>query len=155
MNVNAVDFIQAMLAPGIMISACGLLILGMNNKYSLIVNRIRLLDDELRRLAYPDKELLTHQRERMENISEQLGLFNRRVFFVRNTVVLYSVAVAFFILTSVLIGIEIATGADLQMFSVILFLTGMISVLAGIVYAVMEVTRGYRIVTLELSGPLK
>ncbi|MBK6682755.1 MAG: DUF2721 domain-containing protein [Ignavibacteriales bacterium] len=35
------SLIQAMLAPGIMISACGLLILGMNNKYSLVVNRIR------------------------------------------------------------------------------------------------------------------
>ncbi|MBK8662785.1 MAG: DUF2721 domain-containing protein [Ignavibacteriales bacterium] len=38
--------IQAMLAPGIMISACGLLILGMNNKYSLVVNRIRTLNEE-------------------------------------------------------------------------------------------------------------
>ncbi|MBK7267803.1 MAG: DUF2721 domain-containing protein [Ignavibacteriales bacterium] len=40
------SLIQAMLAPGIMISACGLLILGMNNKYSLVVNRIRTLNEE-------------------------------------------------------------------------------------------------------------
>lgn len=155
MNVNAVEFIQAMLAPGIMISACGLLILGMNNKYSLIINRVRLLDDELRRLAYPEKELPTHQKERMQNVSEQLALFHRRVFFVRNTVILYSVAVAFFILTSVLIGVEIGTGIGLQSVLMVVFLLGMLSVLAGIVFAVMEVVRGYRIVSLELSGPLK
>ncbi|MBK8662836.1 MAG: DUF2721 domain-containing protein [Ignavibacteriales bacterium] len=45
------SLIQAMLAPGIMISACGLLILGMNNKYSLVVNRIRTLNEEKRKFA--------------------------------------------------------------------------------------------------------
>jgi hypothetical protein len=39
-----------MLAPGIMISVCWLLIPGMNNKYSLKVNRIRPLNEEKRRL---------------------------------------------------------------------------------------------------------
>ena len=155
MDIQVVDFIQAMLAPGIMISACGLLILGMNNKYSLIINRIRLLDEELRRLSYPEKELLPHQKERMVNINEQLGLFHLRVFFVRNTVVLYSVAVAFFILTSILIGVQMGTGLNFELVAVISFLLGMISVLAGIIFAVKEVLRGYRIVNLELSGPNK
>ncbi len=155
MDIQAVDLIQTMLAPGLMVSACGLLILGMNNKYSLIINRIRLLDEELRRLSYPEKELLPYQKERLINVNEQLGLFHRRVFFVRNAVVLYSVAVAFFILTSVFIGIEMGTGVHFQMAAIIVFLLGMISVLIGVIYAVNEVIRGYRIVTLELSGPLK
>ena len=46
---SIVQIIQLMLAPGLMISACGLLLLGMNNKYSLIVNRIRLLNEERRK----------------------------------------------------------------------------------------------------------
>jgi hypothetical protein len=46
LNFTSVDLIQAMLAPGIMISACGLLLLGTNNKYSLVVNRIRVLEEE-------------------------------------------------------------------------------------------------------------
>lgn len=44
--ISIVEVIQLMLAPGLMISACGLLLLGMNNKYSLVVNRIRLLNEE-------------------------------------------------------------------------------------------------------------
>jgi len=47
---NIVEVIQLMLAPGLMISACGLLLLGVNNKYSLVVNRIRLLNDEKRKI---------------------------------------------------------------------------------------------------------
>jgi len=40
--------IQLMLAPAVMISACGLLLLGINNKHSSITNRIRLLNEERR-----------------------------------------------------------------------------------------------------------
>ncbi|HEX9739900.1 MAG TPA: DUF2721 domain-containing protein [Ignavibacteriaceae bacterium] len=45
-SFSITEVIQLMLAPGIMISACGLLLLGMNNKYSLVVNRIRILNEE-------------------------------------------------------------------------------------------------------------
>ncbi len=47
---NIVEVTQLKLAPGLMISACGLLLLGMNNKYSIVVNRIRVLNDEKRKL---------------------------------------------------------------------------------------------------------
>ena len=49
-KISIIEVIQLMLAPGIMISACGLLILGINNKYSMVVNRIRLLNEERRRI---------------------------------------------------------------------------------------------------------
>ena len=55
MEVPIVQLIQGMLAPGLMISACGLLLLGMNNKYSLVVNRIRLLNEEKRKIFHHGK----------------------------------------------------------------------------------------------------
>ena len=51
--MNSEDFytiIQLMLAPAVMISACGLLLLGITNKHTSITNRIRLLNEEKRRL---------------------------------------------------------------------------------------------------------
>ncbi len=51
MKASAIQIIRAMLAPGVMVSACGLLLLGMNSRYSLIVNRIRLLTQEGRQLG--------------------------------------------------------------------------------------------------------
>ena len=44
-TVTAIQAIQAILAPALGISAVGLLLLGLTNRYSNIVNRIRLLND--------------------------------------------------------------------------------------------------------------
>ena len=49
--VTAIQAIQAILAPALGISAVGLLLLALMNRYSTIVNRIRLLNDEKRRFA--------------------------------------------------------------------------------------------------------
>ena len=47
--------IQAILTPALMISACGLLLLGLNNRYAIVISRIRVLNDEKRRkLADPE-----------------------------------------------------------------------------------------------------
>jgi len=51
MKAPAIQIIQAMLAPEVMVSACGLLLPGMNCRYSIIINRIRLLKQEGRRLG--------------------------------------------------------------------------------------------------------
>ena len=55
--------IQAILTPALMISACGLLLLGLNNRYAIVISRIRMLNDEKRRkLADPegiDREEIT------------------------------------------------------------------------------------------------
>ncbi|MEE9450994.1 MAG: hypothetical protein V3V72_13175 [Ignavibacteriaceae bacterium] len=47
---NIVEVIQLMLAHGLMISAYGLLLPGMNNKYSIVFNRIRVLNNEKRKV---------------------------------------------------------------------------------------------------------
>ncbi len=74
MKISIVEVIQLMLAPGIMISACGLLLLGMNNKYSLVVNRIRLLNEEKRRLftRAGERDFNYEENIRLESISVQL-----------------------------------------------------------------------------------
>mgnify|MGYP002395737241 FL=1 len=150
--MSIVAIIQSMLAPGIMISACGLLLLGMNNKYSIVVNRIRLLDDEKRKLksvtGAPQQNPTSEGR--LMSITMQLEKFAYRVKLVRNAVLSYSLAVAFFIISSLLIGLNFAiTGANIFIIVVILFLTGMLSVLIGVIFAAMEVIKGYEIVRIE------
>ncbi len=150
--MSIVAIIQSMLAPGIMISACGLLLLGMNNKYSIVVNRIRLLDDEKRKLksvtGAPQQNPTSEGR--LMSITMQLEKFAYRVKLVRNAVLSYSLAVAFFIISSLLIGLNFAiTGVNIYIMVVILFLTGMLSVLIGVIFAAMEVIKGYEIVRIE------
>lgn len=153
LDFTSVDLIQAMLAPGIMISACGLLLLGTNNKYSLVVNRIRVLEEEKRKLvSLKNKQPLEdEQNRRLNSIHMQVERFAYRIKLVRNTVFFYTMGVAFFILASLSIGGDFfLSQIELQSLSVALFLAGMISVLAGVIHAAREVWKGYEIVKIEI-----
>ena len=154
MEITIVNIIQAMLAPGIMISACGLLLLGANNKYSLVINRIRILDEEIRKLR--DMKLqgtINKEHEsRLHNIELQTAMLVKRFLIIRNTLLSYLIAVAFFIITCLAIGLQFsAKSINLHNVVIMLFLAGMISVLVGIIYAVIEVIKGYRILQTETN----
>lgn len=152
---SIVEIIQLMLAPGIMISACGLLLLGMNNKYSLVVNRIRLLNEERRKAIHKttdDKNFNYQESQRLQSISMQISKLVYRVGLVRNAVLAYTAAVALFVLTSLLIGFGFLFDlTKLNSFITILFLLGMISVLCGVIFAAYETYKGYEIVNFEVK----
>jgi len=155
MDFSIVNIIQAMLAPGLMISACGLLLLGINNKYSLVVNRIRQLTDEKRKLTkYPRIEPLhPDEQNRLDNITLQIDMFAFRVTLVKNAVFSYSIAVAFFILSSLMIGLKYQVAAEwVSDLAVILFLTGMLTVFIGVLFAAREIRKGHQIVKIEISN---
>ena len=152
---SIVEIIQLMLAPGLMISACGLLLLGMNNKYSLVVNRVRLLNEERRRSLnkMQDKDLNPQENIRFESISQQLEKLVFRVRLVRNAVLSYTIAVALFVITSLLIGIGYLFDITrLNSFITILFLLGMVSVFCGVIFAAYETYKGYEIVKFEVDS---
>jgi uncharacterized membrane protein len=151
---SIVEIIQLMLAPGIMISACGLLLLGMNNKYSLVVNRIRLLNEERRKTIHKtdDKNFNYQENQRLESISMQITRLVYRVKLVRNAVLCYTVAVALFVLTSLSIGFGFLLElTKLNTIVTILFLLGMVSVLCGVIFAAYETYKGYEIVNFEVK----
>jgi len=149
---SIVQVIQLMLAPGIMISACGLLLLSMNNKYSLVVNRIRLLNEEKRRYIAKagEREFNYEENIRLQSISVQLQALVFRVRLVRNAVLFYTVAVALFVMTSLFIGVQYLFDLHTLSFMItLLFLLGMICVLSGVIYAAYESIKGYQIIRLE------
>lgn len=143
-----------MLAPGLMISACGLLLLTTNNKYSFVVDRIRLLNEEKRQILWGknEKEISPEEKLRLQNVMEQLQLFFRRIGFIRNAVLSYTVAVVLFIITSILIGLTYIFTYDLSGIALLTFLFGMLSVLIGSIYMAREIVWGYRIVEIEIKS---
>ena len=155
MDTPIVQLIQGMLAPGLMISACGLLLLGMNNKYSLVVNRIRLLNEEKRKVFHQEK-IDDNDSNRLSNIELQISHLIERISLVRNAVFSYSLAVALFIVSSVLIGLTINSRTNsFDWLIVAFFYAGMLAVFVGIVFAAIEVWKGYRIVKIEISEVYK
>ena len=154
-SFSIIEVIQLMLAPGIMISACGLLLLGMNNKYSLVVNRIRILNEEKRRFVTKaaEKDFSYDETIRLESISRQLSALTYRAKLVRNAVFFYTTAVASFVLTSLFIGVQyLGEFQSLNFIITTLFLIGMIAVLAGVIFAAYETIKGYQIIHLEVKS---
>lgn len=159
MNMSSefiVKMIQFMLAPAVMISACGLLLLGVGNRYSSIANRIRLLNDERRRLILKirdGKELDFIESNRLASLIKQLDQLFNRLGYVKNCVVFYSIGIFLFVLTSFLIGLdlifEFKSGTVLM---VITFISGMISVGMGILFALKEIIKGHKIVEIEIKA---
>jgi hypothetical protein len=153
-QISIVQVIQLMLAPGLMISACGLLLLAMNNKYSLVVNRIRLLNEEKRRFIskVSGKEFNYEETVRVESISLQILKLAFRARLVRNAVLSYTIAVALFVITSLLIGFKFIFDLEkLGSIITVLFLVGMMAVLAGVIFAAYETIKGYEIIQLEVK----
>jgi len=147
MNETLIKIIKGMLAPGVMISACGLLLLGMNNKYSLVVNRIRILNNEFRDWEADGKE-------RRDSILLQLSLLIDRMRLIRNTVWLYTIGIAMFIFSIFSLGLYMFYRESF-VFSITaftFFIVAILSVLFGIFYAAKEVLLGYRILRIETKN---
>ncbi|WP_342678703.1 DUF2721 domain-containing protein [Methanofollis sp. UBA420] len=146
--MTTADIIQTMLAPGLMISACGLLILGMNNKYSLVFNRIRLLDEEKRKSSRCGDEDPVHR----QNVCAQLAELGVRARRERNAIICYSTAVAAFVVTSFMIGLSDVQGLPaLSLLTILSFLVGMVLVLAGVLFAAQEALMGYEIICIDMK----
>jgi len=154
--VTAIQAIQAILAPAVGISAVGLLLLVLNNRYSTIINRIRLLNDEKRKfsrhlgekgdLAYPDNI-------RFMSITKQTEGLLIRSRIIRNSILSMQAAVGLFVLTSVTIALNMfAATLFFKTVPLFIFVVGMISVFVGIVFYGIEVYSSYKIILLEVRG---
>jgi hypothetical protein len=147
MKISLIQIIQAMLVPGVMVSACALLLLGVSNKYSMIASRIRLLKDEERKIR---GRIGGSDGERADNIAAQLPRMMERLRLVRNTVFAYSIGIGLFIVSSLFLGMQFLSASKLiQAGIVATFLAGMICVFAGVVHNVIEIYKGYEIVRIE------
>jgi len=148
MQETIIDIIKGMLAPGIMISACGLLLLGMNNKYSLVINRIRTLNYEFREL--------NNNKARRDCILTQLPLLIKRMRLIKNAVWLYTIAIALFLFAIFCIGMCLLEQNLIiyQIPAVILFVIALVAVLIGVLFAAQEVLLGYKILKIETRNIL-
>ncbi len=154
--VTAIEAIQAMLAPAVGISAVGLLLLALTNRYSTLINRIRLLNEEKRRLVKIIAEQgdlnYTDQTRYMSVVNQGKELLLRSTY-LRNAILSMQSAIGMFVLTSALIGVNIfVTTEVLRDAPLITFIVGMIAVFVGILYSATDVIRSLRIVLLEVKA---
>jgi hypothetical protein len=151
-----IKIIQLMLAPAVMINACGLLLLGINNKYSSMMSRIRVLNEEKRRYMIrikDSKELDYFETTRFQSIAKQINVLQNRLKLIRNSILSLTIGLFLFILTSVLIGVEAFIGLNVTKYIFITtFALGMVSVAIGLIYILTDTMRAYNIINLDIKA---
>ncbi|PLX24381.1 MAG: DUF2721 domain-containing protein [Ignavibacteria bacterium] len=145
--------IQAILTPALMISACGLLLLGLNNRYAIVVSRIRLLNDEKRRkLADPegiDREYIDALR--FESVMRQIPSLLTRANYLRRSLLCLWIGVICYVLSSILLGAGLFLGMNVANLAVWIFLFGLLSAVCGVVFALLDIYLAYRVLKLEVE----
>ena len=150
--IEAIQAIQAILAPAVMITGVALLLLTFNARHSSLVNRIRLLDDEERELLRRRPKLDKIETLRLKSIKNQLDLLLSRLLYVRNGMLCLLLAAIFFVLTSFSIGLayfSVSTGLTQTMIN-FTFIPGMLLVLIGVLFLAIEVYISYRVIEIEV-----
>jgi hypothetical protein len=155
-DVSAIQAIQAILAPALGISAVGLLLLGLTNRYSTLINRIRLLNSEKRNLArtfVKQEQLEYRDNMRFVSIGQQIIELLRRARMLRNAVLSMQIAIAMFVVSSATIGLNLfVTSRAMQLVPLIAFVLGMFAMLAGIVWAAIDVRQSFRVILIEVEA---
>jgi hypothetical protein len=149
--VNAIQAIQGSLAPAVMITGVALLLLTFNARHSTLVNRIRLLNNEKRGLGSRLRGSGEKERLRRKSIDNQIALLLPRLKYVRNGILCHMLALIFFVLTSLLIGLGYSSPPQsLTIFINGTFIAGMFLVLCGVVYIALELFVSYRVIMVEI-----
>lgn len=129
-----------------------MLLLTFNARHSSLVNRIRLLDDEERKLLRRRPKLDKIETLRLKSIKTQLDLLLSRLLYVRNGMICLLLAATFFVLTSFSIGLayfSASTGLTQTMIN-FTFIPGMLLVLIGVLFLAIEVYISYRVIEIEV-----
>jgi hypothetical protein len=153
-KLSVIQAIQLILAPGVMISACGLLLLSISNKFTSVLNRIRALTEEKRKILVVStgRTLSENEKQRLESISPQVNGLLNRAKLIRNSVFSYMTAIGLFVATSLLIGIDyFVPTVQLRYFILGSFLMGLVIVFFGVVLGALDSMRAFEIVEIEVE----
>ncbi len=140
--MDVVSILQGSLAPILLISAVGLLLLGLGNRTGRIIDRIRKFSEEVR-LGEVDED-------RMKIIQVQKGTLIKRLKLCRNAMLFYYLAILFTSVASIM--------SFLQFFhhifgylAIVALALALSALFIGILYALYEVVFTYTAVMNEAS----
>ena len=155
MNIQtAGKTIQVILAPVVMVTACGLLLNGMLAHYTAINSRIRALAGERLRLTLvtppPGDEQFA--RERLTQIDHQVPMLVRRHRLVHHAILLANTAVVILILSMFVIGAAaLADSGAIGTAALCVFLTGTGCLMASAGFMAVEVRSSHASVAYEAA----
>ena len=145
---KAIQEIQYMLAPAIMVSSASLLLLGFQTKFSNLASRFRVLNREKQELG--QKAGRSREEEaRLANVRDQVQYLLRRASLVKNAILLTYGAILFLVGTSVLILMDIYSSREFHYLILGAFSAGLVCLFLTALVMIMETGLFYRIMIFE------
>jgi hypothetical protein len=153
MNVQtAARTIQLILAPVVMVSACGILLTGMLGHYGSINDRIRKLTGERLGLSQlePAEDHVMLARERLTEIDHQVPMLIDRHRQVHHAILLANVTVAILVVSMFIIGAAALTNSSATgTVALCVFLTGAAALMGSAIFMALEVRSSHQAVSYE------
>lgn len=140
---DAISFINASLAPAVLVTGVGLLLAGLQSKYSTLVGVIRQLNAERR-----GKDANSQAGVR---INKQIDSLMQRACLVRNAIFCFYTTVVFLVFSSIALGIGVLTSLVSSVVVFVVFGISLAFLFIGLGYATREAILSYRIVQLEIA----
>jgi hypothetical protein len=137
-----VQLIERLISPAVMISATGLLLLSVNHRTGRITDRIREILDELRSVE--------EDSSRQASLIRQLKSLRYRGRLAQNSVLSFLVGVLLFVLTAGGLIVELVGGV-LSYLPIISFYGGLVALLVGLGFYLVEIRESFRISRIELD----
>lgn len=136
--ITSSEILTAMITPAVLISASGTLVLSTSNRLSRVVDRVRVISDQLERLngaASPDSARAIAKRELY---LDQLARLSKRIMLLRSALMSLYAAIGLFVATSVAICVVTIMQWRYGWLTVIFSLIGGVTLLYGSLLLVIE-----------------
>jgi len=154
--ISGIEAIQAILAPALGISATALLLLSLQNRYSLVISRIRLLNEERRKYLHMlagNIELGYDENLRHINVMNQIPKMLSRCREVRNAILFLQFSILLFVGASVFIALNLfVTSAVIRYLPLLSFILALLFVLAGVAFSARDVWSSYRVAEIDVKA---
>jgi hypothetical protein len=138
-----IPILSASIAPVIVISGVGLLLLSMTNRYSRVIDRARELGKDLD---------ATGDEARRQLLVEQVKITYRRARILRLAIILSSMSILCVTVTVLSLFAGQVLGAQVEYISVPAFGLGLMALLGSLYHFIRDVTISLRALELEISS---
>lgn len=151
---SILSIFTALIAPALLISACGTFILSTSNRFTRVVDRVRHLSDQLERLGTGQQQLALHE-ERQRTFDVQVHLLIERARLLQRALQQLYTAAGIFVGSSLALGVEAATGVLPNWLPVLIAILGALVMLSACVCLGLEARKQTASVRLEMSFLLR
>ena len=144
---SVVQIMTASIAPVIVISGVGLLLLSISNRYGRAIDRVRML---AREMSESDPES-----ERRRHLTEQLRLTDDRAHILKRSMLYASVCIFFVSLTILSLFAEHLVGLQRDFLALPCFAACLVCLVISIYYSIRDITVSLAALELEVTERMR